>query len=103
MRRREFITLLGGAAVMWPLVARGQQTVPVIGFLNATSPKDYEPYVIAFRQGLRDLGYIDGSNVVIDYKFAVYDFDRLPSLVAALVKRPVSVIFSGGGSVTALA
>ena len=104
MRRREFITLLGGAAAAKPLIALAQQpSKPVIGFLHLTSMEETKDYLPAFRQGLNDTGYVEGKNVEIEYRWGQGRNDRLPSLIADLVQRQVSVIVTLESTLAALA
>jgi len=102
--RRQFISALGGAAVAWPLAARAQQPIkPIVGFLSSQSPDTYAPFLVAFRQGLKEQGYVDGENVTIEFRWARSQTDLLPALATELVRRPVDVIAATGGVAAALA
>ena len=93
MRRRKFITLLGGAAA-WPHTARAQQAMPVIGFLSSRSPGESAGVVAAFRNGLRETGFVEGQNLAIAFRWAEGRYDRLPALAAELVGLPVALLFA---------
>ncbi|WP_409190381.1 ABC transporter substrate-binding protein [Bradyrhizobium sp. RDM4] len=104
MQRRDFITILGGAVAVWPLTARAQQpAMPVVGLLHSASPEAYVSQMSTFRQSLKEVGYVEGQNVAIEYRWAKDQMDQLPMLAAELVRRKVSVIAAGGSPASALA
>jgi ABC-type uncharacterized transport system substrate-binding protein len=105
LKRREVITLLGGAAAAWPLAARAQQParLPSVGYLNIRSPEETAHLVAAFRRGLAENGYAEGQSVTIDYRWALGHYDRLPALAAELTGRPVAVLVATGGERAVLA
>ena len=99
LQRRELITLIGGTAAVaaWPLAARAQQVMPVIGFMSTLSPENILNPMVGFHQGLKEAGYIESQNVAIEYRWAQGHYDRLPGLAADLVRRKVAVIVASGG------
>ena len=103
IRRREAITLLGGAAAAWPITGRAQQQVPVIGMLNPATAEGYAGVLRKFREGLKEAGYVEGENVAFEYRWAENDVNRLPELAADLVRRRVALIAATGGPASALA
>ena len=101
--RRRFLATLGGSAVAWPFAAHAQQpTMPVVGFLNSTSLEGWEPSVSAFRQGLKEAGYLEGQNVAVEYRWAEGQYDRVPVIALELVGRQVAVIVANTPGVLAL-
>jgi putative tryptophan/tyrosine transport system substrate-binding protein len=103
MRRRKFITLIGGAAATWPIAVRVQQAMPVIGFLGSESPELWASRLRAFRQGLGETGFVEGRNVAVEYRWAEGQYNRFPALAAELVHRQVSTIVAAIGAPAALA
>jgi putative ABC transport system substrate-binding protein len=103
IRRRAFITLLGGAAIAWPFAARTQESVPVIGLLHSVSPEAFEPSLAAFRQSLNEAGYVEGQSVAIEYRWAEGRYELMPELVADLIRRQVAIIVTPGSTDAALA
>ena len=103
MRRRDFFKLIGGSAAAWPFVARAQQSsVPVVGLLGATTAQGYAAQLAAFKEGLNQAGFVEGRDVVIEYRWADDNYDRLPALAADLVRRRVTVIATLGGNAASL-
>jgi putative tryptophan/tyrosine transport system substrate-binding protein len=104
VRRRDFITLVGGAAAGWPLAARAQQpAIPLIGFLSGGEERAFAPNVAGFIRGLKDIGYVEGQNVAIEYRWAEGDYDRLPTMANELAHRPAAVLVASGGTTVARA
>jgi putative ABC transport system substrate-binding protein len=103
MRRRDFIKVITGSAVGWPLAANAQQSIPVIGYLSGWSADDAPEYLTYFRRGLAETGYTEGRNVIIEFRFAEGNFERVPELVADLVRRKVSAIVIPNTTASAVA
>ena len=103
MRRRDFIKVVAGSAASWPLAARGQQRIPIVGFLHVAGPGALGGIVAAFRRGLEETGYTEHQNVAIEFRWAEGDYGRIPAMAAELVRLPVAVLVTGGGEGTAFA
>jgi putative tryptophan/tyrosine transport system substrate-binding protein len=104
IERRKFLATLGGAAAVWPLAARAHQTaMPMIGFLNPASAGPWTHFVVSFRGGLSEMGYVEGQNVAIEFRWADGQYDQLPAMAADLVRRKVAVLVSTGGAASVLA
>ena len=103
MKRRKFLTLIGGAAAAWPFAARAQQPMPVIGWLSSLTPEGGKPNLVAFRKALADAGYVEGQNVQIEYRWTNGNYDQLPAMAADLVGRRVALIVTSGGESPAFA
>jgi putative tryptophan/tyrosine transport system substrate-binding protein len=103
MRRREFITLIGGAVIAWPLAARAQPALALIGFMSSRSSKDSEPHLAAFLRGLSEAGYVPSQNVRMEYRWADGHYERLPELAADLIKLPLAALVAAGGEPSAQA
>src|SRR6516164_4155289 len=103
MKRRKFLTLIGGAAAAWPFAARAQQPMPVIGWLSSLTPEGGKPNLVAFRKALADAGYVEGHNVQIEYRWANGNYDQLPAMATDLVGRRVALIVTSGGESPAFA
>jgi ABC-type uncharacterized transport system substrate-binding protein len=100
IRRRKFIAVLGGMTVAWPLLTRAQQPVKKVGFLSVSSPKAHATFVAAFNEGLKEVGFIEGQNLAIEYSWAEGQFDRLPAMAADLIRNKVDVIAAMSGDVS---
>jgi putative tryptophan/tyrosine transport system substrate-binding protein len=104
MRRREFICLISGGAAAWPVAARAQQSaMPVIGFLSGGEERAFAPNVAGFIRGLKDIGFVEGQNVAIEYRWAEGDYERLPTMANELAHRPIVVLVASGGTAVARA
>jgi hypothetical protein len=104
LRRRDFLTLIGGSAAAWPLAADAQQAaMPIVGVLDSSSASEYSPFLAAFREGLHEAGFVEGRNVAIEYRWAEGRYDRLPSLATELVRIPVAVLVATGITAAAAA